>query len=499
MTTPTVKKTTTPGTVPRTFWRDQIITVTVLAAIAVAVFYLRPTSSSSDKKLPGLAVDPYDQWEETTPRGVPGDDFFGFWQTRLQQSVVGPLGDLWNFTVADVKEGAAAPTWYAQNNYSGYLVGRTTQQYWIQFDQNMTTSNYTYCGALKNFIRKLEPVKVRIVMQQVKRNATYIEWYMDPESIMGVSARLSWTLLDGGRRMHLRFMLPADEVVHADMTLWRVAGEERATPAPAPVPCKLAWHYHSGFDEPGAPIVPEIPTEGQAVTVTKHQELSSYNGFIYKSRQLCPFGFKKEHDPATIAKIKAAQKKVSYLGYEHCYLINPSLNFTLRWDWSVRTESVRALISMTAPRNIDINTQWIALGIYPTWPLMQNMDVILGYFGQDAKHQGCVRSMYAELSVGAPVPNEVNQTITDREIWTEGNTMYIKFTRPWRTGHHDLSVRDANHVLPSISFAMGQAPGSCAEAPHYHGIFRGTYGMFFPNASWALPDHMKCPRVDGEQ
>lgn len=412
--------------------------------------------------------------------GEPGD-WFGRWSGPVHQAVSGPLGEVFNFSFSKNVPGAKKPTWYLENYFQGYLNHGAFQQYWIQFDDDMTTSNLTYCGQLRGFFAALQPTKVTITMQEVRRNATYMEWYMEPNPFP-VSARWVMELRDGGRQLYSKLMIPADNVVHVEMLLTRVPGEEPA-PAPRPVPCTPdEWlavpNKNDTLEWPKEPAEP-IPVPEGAI----------------KSRASCPLGFGNVRKRVKRALTAASEPpKAEHMGYENCYLVNPTMNFVVRWNWTTATEEIKVLMSATALHGSDISKQYLALGITPQWPLMKGMDIVMGYFAQDgrARHEGCVRSMYAELDIGVPIPSEKNQTITDREIWTEGRTMFVKWSRPWNTGHHNLGNPVRTFTLPSISFAMGPAAQTCTTEPGYHGALRGTYGFWWPNASVALPEWMKC-------
>jgi hypothetical protein len=455
------------------------LTLTLVIAIAAVGFvYFRQTATSGAKKSP---------WGDI-PDGVPGDGFFGYWQGRLHTAPVGPLGDLWNFTLTENVPGATVPTWYGENTYESYLTTGGAQWYWVQFDQNMTTSNITYCGELRGFVDQLDPVRIRVGFPQVRRNDTYIEWYLD-HHFYNLTARLFWKLLDGGRKMQVRFTMPADNIVHADLIMWRVPAI--IPPAPSPVPCDANYMNIKG--DPNAPnYTHPIPLNLNDMPIDERYVRRDRDGNVVKARlgSGCPLGFDKKRAAASKKALAQAPREV-YMGYQHCYLLNPTMNYTVRFNMSNKEKLAHVLFSATAPKGIDINTQWLALGISPQFPFMQGMDVILGYFAQNDRAQACVRSMYAEVQAGAPIPNEEHHQVYNRSIWTEGRTMYVRFSRPYVTGYNDIFNPPIIHILPSVAWAMGPAPADCFEAPGYHHT-RGVYGWNWTHITDTLPPHMMC-------
>jgi len=409
--------------------------------------------------------------------------FIGAWSGHPDYTPMGPLVDPLNFTI-QAMEGTSGSTWLMYDHFSGYMGHDSKQQFWVEStyvngDSGPANSTLTYCGALKNFFVYSQPNYVQVSMVEVMRNDTFIAWNLTGQPSPGWSVTGQWTLqLLDDDTMQSTYQMPYDMATHLDVTFKRV--KTVAVPEAKRPP----WF---GFAAP------------------------CYN---FTSESKCPLGYTHGKPPAHIqalidsnaqkkmeeakhraAAATAAPKPPSYLGFDNCYLINRALNYTVRWTMRNAEQMVDVVFSATPLAADGASTHFVALGISPNWPLMQNMDVVMGYFAQNNNTEGCVRSMYAEYSVGTPVDNEKNQTITNRKVWKEGGTVYVGFSRPFATGHLAIlnpSASTEPWVLPSISFAIGKAADTCASRPHYHYGNRGTYGFFWTDASIALPDTMKC-------
>jgi hypothetical protein len=296
------------------------------------------------------------------------------------------------------------------------------------------------------------------------------------------------TLKANGTQLESTFMLPAQTVVHFSALYNRVGDQ-----APIALPASLASNATDC----------RLPFDGVPAAVSAASAASPGRASRRRGSGKCPFGFDRDALPNTAANARKALASVA-AAHEYCYLVNPALNFSVAWNWNTSDETVDIVVTTTALPG-DPSDHYIALGFYPQWPAMQGMDIALGYLTFDAATgmpAGCVRSMYAEYYVGTPVANP-SQKLSKKSVWTANGLLHIGFSRPWVSGHTDLS-RGENGGIPVISFATGRvarpiAAGNgtsdvCSGEPQYHGGHRGTYGMLFPQPSAAMPDFMKCSR-----
>lgn len=442
--------------------------------------------------------------------------FEGHWTGNTTYTPMGPLTTTFNFSILPVAWGRGN-VWLMSDVFDGYLGRTSSQQFWVQSNDDGTKGNLTYCGILRNFYdvpgRNVQTVQVWFELKL--QNATRMHWYMGGPYWTG-----DWVLNleDKGRTLRSTFSMPAGTAEHFHATYRRAAGDAspyvpasvRAAAAEATTthhfnpPCNSTWSDAAApavvaaapatANEPQPADVPVCPRGYTAAD----GPMPPFVKKLLKARQEAKAAAAVAEEAAAAAQ--AAQPKPrAYNGrtYEHCWLINPALNFTMRYTWNISAQTAHVLFSMSPPRNhdgtafndIDVHNMYAAVGVMPNFPGMQNMDIVMGHFAGPSGG-ACVRSMYAKWYVGTPVDDPLNQTITDTALWHDGHALYVQYTRPWNTGHHDLNNTNFQGI-PSISFAVGRAPSNCSASPHYHGWHRGTYGFMFPQPD-AVPAFMKC-------
>lgn len=408
--------------------------------------------------------------------------FVGHWHGDPDYSVLGPLPFGFNFSIAPLSN-SNGNAWLMEDVFTGNVVPNSTQHFWVLSNDEGTNGTLTYCGVLLGFFSGPQRVAAEFLLTIQSPNQ--MQWNL---TSIGGNTELSglWTLTlsSSNNVLTSHFELPVG-VVHLDASFNRVSTDPRpylSSEGAALADLGAVPFWKCNFTK-GSKV---IPFE-EAIAGTKE-----------KAQSACPYGYSRTsklmQSPAASAAPRTLHKTL--LGeYEFCYIINPALNVTLAWNWNTSTQAIDVLFGANVAKTgrLSPSSQYIALGIFPSWPGMVGMDIVMGH-GAGA-HQGCVRNLYAEYYVGRPVENN-NQTITDTMFATSGNGMhYIGFSRPWNTGHHNLNGPYTMRQLPSVSWAIGEvdSPTNCSSTFHYHGGTRGTYGVWWQDPTTVLPDYMKCP------
>mmetsp|Transcript_11430 Transcript_11430/g.35529 ORF Transcript_11430/g.35529 Transcript_11430/m.35529 type:complete len:456 (-) Transcript_11430:204-1571(-) len=398
----------------------------------------------------------------------------------------GPMATPLNFSITEV-EGTDGSMWLMEHFFEHtYLAQGSHQQFWVNsfLDPvtNKATSNLTYCGQLRGFNAMAGDLAfVQVNMTEVKRNDTHMEWHLNPQPVAqpqifhqgNWTGKWTLTLVDGGSKIISHFMMPRGEAQHAHIVFHRIDDSKPTIPKPTKMDETLCRVKFAGLI--GGP---NWDTKG----ATKARFGS------------CPLGFEARRD-----YLIGAGPAVSKLDdeFQYCYMANRFLNFTVAWNWKPGgSNDVEFVITTTATGTDD---RYVAIGFFPQWPAMQGMDIALGYLTHDAATgapTGCVQSLYAQEYVGTPVPNPT-QALTNTSVWTADGLMHVAFTRPWASGHTNLTA-PPNDGIPAMSYAVGTVAspeagkGACGGVPQYHGGRRGTYGVLWNYPQGALPEHMKC-------
>eukprot|EP00672_Neobodo_designis_P007733 CAMPEP_0174856732 /NCGR_PEP_ID=MMETSP1114-20130205/36185_1 /TAXON_ID=312471 /ORGANISM="Neobodo designis, Strain CCAP 1951/1" /LENGTH=443 /DNA_ID=CAMNT_0016091537 /DNA_START=28 /DNA_END=1359 /DNA_ORIENTATION=+ len=415
----------------------------------------------------------------TLPRG-----FVGEWSGNPTHTVFGPLNGPFNFSIHDVN-GTDGTMWLMQDFFNGYLGTTSVQQFWVKsFVDPSTgdaTSNLTYCGDLQDFFVSAKGgAFVQVNLTEVVRTPGVMQWHLTASQVnapWNVPWSGLWTLtLLSPTRLKSEFMLPEGTAVHFSVVYNRTGDA-----APVPLPATLS------------DSTCRLPFDGVGSN-SAQTRVGSLEAVAKKRR--CPLGYDKVLESEVAgARHRRALAPIA-AAHEHCYLVNPALNFSVAWNWNVDTQTIDVVVTTTAP---GMDDRYVAIGFFPQWPAMQGMDIALGYLTHDAATgapTGCVQSLYAQEYVGTPVPNPT-QALTNTSVWTADGLMHVAFTRPWASGHTNLTA-PPNDGIPAMSYAVGTVAspeagkGACGGVPQYHGGRRGTYGVLWNYPQGALPEHMKC-------
>ena len=81
--------------------------------------------------------------------------------------------------------------------------------------------------------------------------------------------------------------------------------------------------------------------------------------------------------------------------------------------------------------------------------------------------------------------------LLDSSVGVEGDRKFVRFTRPFETGHHNIST-DLSLYPMTIIWALGSSPSACTGSPGYHGNTRGTRVINWKMPSLVLNNFMKC-------
>jgi hypothetical protein len=427
--------------------------------------------------------------------------FIGHWSVNVSTfatTVVGPM-TLLNFTVLPLP-GSNGTRWLMRHDFAAhYALQGSKQQFWVSSVGSgaSATSNNTYCGYLNDFIDKFGPAPIEVNLTEAARASNMIQWNLGNNNF---PFNGTWTmrLSDDNTQLHSHFVLPDEMADHlvAQYTLvsadpWEFIDDEtklmllrskEANPNEFQPPCN--WTF-------------TMPPQPSSATASAQRPATK------KSKGGCPLGFggsvasMSERLRASEPVRKVMPEAAVRLGhqYEHCHLVNDEMQYVVAWDWKTDTKTVNIAVSARPPpqAGLEASTQYVALGFNPQWPYMQGMDIVMGYMGAGGGDV-CIRSMFAEYSVGTPVDNP-SQELTGHFLGFNitANTLEMRFERPWNTGHQDLNMDWTGRVqAPVLAFAMGNAATNCTSRPHYHFGQRGVYGMLWNDPLHSFPEHMKC-------
>jgi DOMON domain len=389
--------------------------------------------------------------------------FEGHWFGVPTYSVLGPFPESgWNFSIVampptvDFGLGESGTNrWLMSDGFgaSSWAIPDSQQQFWVESDSKGIEGSLIYCGVIRNFFSTVLSKAVRVPFKLDKQSENEMAWCIrtSPTS-SDCHVRWTMTLLQNGTVLHSRLRMP-NPVYHFEVYLHRIAAD--ATPF---------------LSESARAIVKQgLPPPCNLTTSNR-----------LPPQLVCP------HMQRERAAAAAAAKKSD--DYAHCYMPNPVVDYRLEWTMNNDEKTVSVRISIPA----GDKRQWVALGLQPDFPLMHGMDIALGYL--DESHQGCVRSMYADAPVvGVPVDYS-GQKLIDTKAEVAEDRLFVSFTRPFQTGHHNISSLPT--ILQSeeftIAWAAGRAPSSCTAPPLYHGIDRGTLIIDWAAPQLTWPNSMKC-------
>ena len=460
--------------------------------------------------------------------------FLGAWGGIAEYTVLGPMADRFNFTIAS----AGAPSrWLMEDTFMGYLIRGSVQQFWVEVNDARPppalNGTLVYCGHLTNFFNAIGPhggdIEVAYQLSNFSESALV---FVLRAPYWGIEAKWSLTLSADGETLTSHHQLPDSHggVNHLKVALRRLgpaAEAERALSPKAAAMLRAARHAAVGGRFTPPCTLPNT-TDADAAAAAARVAAARAAG----EATLCPHGFTAADGPMPSfvrrrldrARHRTSNAAVNQLvalatgadkrstdsnsfdtthdaAYQHCYLLNPALGYKLRHTWHTGNQTVDVLFSAKIRPGDGggrADNSWVGLGVFPNWPAMQGMDVVLGYMahtpGASAAPVGCVRAMYAEYYVGTPVDN-ANQTLTSTKVWTSGDEVFVQYTRAWDTGYQNYAA-PAFQTAPVVSFAVGQAAATCdaggAAQLGYHFGARGSMGWLWPDPGAMLPESMKC-------
>ena len=430
----------------------------------------------------------------------------GNWHGHPSATTIGPVRHDLNLSVvkADAQNsgGAAfnAGSWALRHNLAFTALKGTWQLFWVQNDvstSGLTTTspagNMSYCTLLANWTGPAAPVNAIFLWQRQSLSKHSVTWFYNTTASQGPFPggwTGTWTLTLRNNNTQLHSFIELGGATHLDVTMTRTAVAQNFS----------SWKVLNQSLPGNLPDVCGVTQRGQSVD-------SSMTAA--KPQSACPLGFTSGSMPKFVqdkiaAKKKKAQEeeevKANNGGYENCFVINPVMNFRVRWNWNTATKSIE--VHFSANKTGD----YVALGILPQWPYMRGMDIVLGSVMQPSG-LGCVQNLYAPEKLGAPISNEkqvLAANSTSAWLTDGGQTINVKFTRPWNTGHHNLKTyRARGPTRPNLGWELafaqgpiyatgGEASTTCAFIPGYHSpVNRGVAALnwFQPEL---MPEFKKC-------
>eukprot|EP00008_Paramoeba_atlantica_P007518 CAMPEP_0201480250 /NCGR_PEP_ID=MMETSP0151_2-20130828/4765_1 /ASSEMBLY_ACC=CAM_ASM_000257 /TAXON_ID=200890 /ORGANISM="Paramoeba atlantica, Strain 621/1 / CCAP 1560/9" /LENGTH=404 /DNA_ID=CAMNT_0047862045 /DNA_START=113 /DNA_END=1327 /DNA_ORIENTATION=- len=380
--------------------------------------------------------------------------FYGYWQGIPNYSPLGPFDQYLNFTIEPTARGWLMKDFFGVD--SDMIPG--SYQTWrvVAGQDNGVTGGYlTYDGYIENFFSYPGPVQV--VFNETAETDDQVEWcwFVPQYSIVG--DRMCWTLTltnnGNGLTSHLYLASP---VTHLHVDYKRLGSLHDLTPVEEPP--MLSEEVPAAdppADTPAAcpykkNVLPSSPSGVPPTTVSGPRSLATPH-----TRRLAE-------------------------NYDWCYVLNPSVQYSLAWTLSDTSLAVSISVRQTQ------TNQWVGLGIGNIFPGMIDGDVVLGY---PTDQSGCVRSMFVNVYVGTPV-DQTEQVITDTSVVQEDGYITVSWVRALDTGHHNITTDDTN---TQIMWATGQSPGnSCTSDPFYHLNTRGNRMVIWRDPTPMFLDFMKC-------
>merc|ERR1712137_148466 len=205
----------------------------------------------------------------------------------------------------------------------------------------------------------------------------------------------------------------------------------------------------------------------------------------------CPFKHlhTSEAPQLPTRKMKHLPAKMSQ-EYEFCYVLNEVAEFSISWNFLQSTSELQ--VALSAPTQSPLTT-FLGFGFEPQFPGMIDADVVIGYVNPSS-NSSCVRSMYVPYYVGPPVDDD-SMTISNTDVIVGDDRLTVKFTRPFDTGHHNITISNNGPKpgKPGVYFfqtmwAIGESPNTCTGTPNYHGNNRGLRVIDWMNPSSIFPD-----------
>jgi hypothetical protein len=207
----------------------------------------------------------------------------------------------------------------------------------------------------------------------------------------------------------------------------------------------------------------------------------------------------------TAATAATAAIAASATTYEHCYVLNELTGYRLEWTLDAENEVLHCRVSVPA----EEGSTWAAIGFRPLSRSadptlikegsghhmdfgMQGADIVVG-----SANEG-LRSLYAELYTGPPVPDS-SLKVTDTDVLLQMGRLSVSFTRPLVGGFLAANYNSTASIVSfdaDIIWAIGSdAAGTDEGNPStcdYHDNRRGMRYVDWESPEIAMYDSWKC-------
>jgi hypothetical protein len=213
-----------------------------------------------------------------------------------------------------------------------------------------------------------------------------------------------------------------------------------------------------------------------------------------KSKTGCPFLDKRGEE-------REREEEASTLS-SHCYVLNEETDYRLTWT----LDETAGLLNVTMSATASSPSTWVALGFRPKGRSydesyaeeLTGRHSNFGMLGADivaGSLSGGVRTMFAELYTGPPVPSSDLEISSDSSANYEDGRITVSFSRPFLSGYLATQLKDETATIldnpdADIIWAIGSddSTGSCS----YHDNNRGYRFIDWRNPEAHLADTMKC-------
>jgi hypothetical protein len=282
----------------------------------------------------------------------------------------------------------------------------------------------------------------------------------------------------------------------------------RTGPAPVVSDEDMPGHgadFSCNFEENGRDSEPV--DRGNSPLRMSHEQLvaqaSSGGGCPHMKRLMKP----ESMTPSPSSSVeKAPQFKFSD-SYDHCYVINAYTDYRVAWTLDAEKSLLHVSISSTLLE--QRNDTYVALGFRPMGRAsspsltkqgtgrhmnfgMEGADIVVGSVS------GGLRTLYAELYTGPPVPDN-SLKISDATVTISDNRVVVSFTRPLVGGYlHENFDNDGSIVsgAADVIWAVGndsvETDDSNTSGCEYHSNTRGIRFINWEDPSIAMVDEWKC-------
>jgi len=186
----------------------------------------------------------------------------------------------------------------------------------------------------------------------------------------------------------------------------------------------------------------------------------------------------------------------------HCYVINEATDYRLAWT----LDENAGLLNVTISAPAESAYTWVALGFRPKGRSIDELytDKLtgrhsnFGMLGADivaGSESGGVRTLFAELYTGPPVPSSDLEISSDSSAKYEDGRITVSFSRPLLSGYLANQLKDSTATLldnpdADIIWAIGsdESGGSCS----YHDNNRGYRFINWRDPQSHLATSMVC-------